>query len=459
MLKAVRKNLLLLSACIALVCPGIGKAATYKDDAAPGLADGAGIWVNIWNYPEGDLDRYCQNLNEHGVRNIFLQTSRSNTPAVVNPGKMGELIEAAHRHGVRIIAWSFAELFNPESDADKMVQAAEYTSPHGQHVDGAAPNLEKNLEPARIEKYAQKVREKLGPNYPLIAVVYSPLNKCFEVKRISWPLLARYFDTIAPMIYWNSKYEKIEPYSYTVKSIQKIRELAGKPDLEISAIGDGMGSNGSSIHEFMRACRDAEATGISLYPNQKMTEEQLNAIARHPDYLKANSRFRLAAFREYVRQGNLNTPPGLDPSQPISRREFYKLVTRQMYPAFTLSKADLKPAHSSLPSVAECKEASGEQALQILVNLGLVADMSEMTSIQGILDAPIYPDEAVSLMASLLELDKQKLDARNHKPHRLDRWLVPSAQAEVKPQQAANNRALNYLDAAHMILQASSALR
>jgi hypothetical protein len=456
MLKAVRMNFLLLSFFILLLCGSQTQAANYRDDAAPGLADGAGTWINIWNYPEGDLDLYCHDLAEHGIRNIFLQTSRSNTAALVNPLRMGELIEAAHRGGLRVIAWSFAELANPESDADKMVEAAQYTSSGGEHVDAVSPNLEKNLEPERIEAYARRVRDRLGANYPMIAVVYSPLNKCFEVKRISWPLLARYFDVIAPMIYWNSKYEKIDPYSYTVKSIQRIRQLALKADLEISPIGDGMGSNSTAIADFMRACRDSEATGISLYPNQKLSQDQKDVLARHPDYLKANARFRLASFREYVRQGHLNAPPDFDPSKPVSRRDFYQLVVRQMYPAFTLARPEGKAAHAaSLPTVAECREANGEASLQILIGLGVVADMSELSSIQGILDSPIYPDEAVSLIASLLELDRQKVGAG----HRLDRWLVPAAEAETREKGNSNARPVSYIDAAHMVLQASSALR
>lgn len=460
MLKAARMRFLLLTACVALLSNTLVQATNYKDDAAPGLADAAGVWVNMWNWPEGDLDGYCRDLSEHRIRNIFLQTSRSNTQAIINPPLFGKIIEAAHKHGVRVIAWSFAELQNPLSDAGKMVEAAEYTSPHGQHVDAASANLEKNLEPARIKSYAQSIREKLGANYPLIAVVYSPLNKCSEVKRISWPLLAQYFDVIAPMIYWNSKYEKIEPYSYTVKSIQKIRELSAKADIEISAIGDGMGSNSAAINDFMRACRDAEATGISLYPNQKITLEQKEAVAQHLDYLKPNARFRLAAFREYARQGNLNPPPAFDPSKPITRKDLYQLVVRQMYPAFTVSKADGRLAHNSanLPSAAECKEADGQQACQILTELGLLTDLSDTSSIQAALDTPIYADEAVSLIASLLELDKQKLALRQAKTHRLDRWLVPAARAELKEKGSYNNQALNYVDAAHMVLQASSAL-
>ena len=458
--KNLCKKFVLVSACLSFTLQlGLSSfAANYRDDAAPGLTDGAGIWANLWNYPEGDLDAYCQELKQHGVRNLFIQTSRSNTPAVKYPEKLGPLIEACHRNGVRIIAWSFAELFNPDTDADKMIEAAQFTSEHGEHIDGVAPNLEKNLEPWRIEKYSQKVRARLGANYPMIAVVYSPLNKCFEVKRISWPLLAKYYDVIAPMIYWNSKYEKIEPYAYTVKTIQTIRQLTGKPDMEISAIGDAMGSGGHAISEFLRACHDAEATGISLYPEQKMTTEQMTAISRHPEFIHKNARFRLAAFREFVGRGHLNTPAQNDPSRPVSRRDFYQLVVREMYPTITQKKGEVRLA--GLPTAAECKAATGEEALQILVSLGLVADMSDMTSIQGILESPIYPGEAVSLIAKMLETDRHKAPSRIAKSQvRLDRWLVPAASADEESQKTANGKALNYLDAAHMVLQASSALR
>lgn len=455
MMKSLRDKVLLLSACLSISLGIVSgaSAATYKDDAAPGMADGAGVWANLWNYPEGDLDAYCHNLKVHGVRNLFIQTSRSNTPGVRYPEKLGPLIEACHRNGVRVIAWSFAELFNPDTDADKMVEAAQFRSANGEHIDGVAPNLEKNLEPWRIEKYSKKVREKLGPNYPMVAVVYSPLNKCFEVKRISWPLLAKYYDAIAPMIYWNSKYEKIEPYSYTVSTIKTIRKLTGKSDIEISAIGDGMGSGGIAIGEFLRACHDAEATGISLYPEQKMTDEQMAAIAHHREHIPRNARFRLAAFREYVRSGNLDSPAENDPSRAISKRDFYQLVVRQMYPTIVQKKGEVRQA--GLPSIAECKAANGEEAFQILTSLGLVNDSIESTSIQGILDSALTPDEAVGLVAKMLDHDRHKM--QKGKTH-LDRWLVQAAQAETVDKRTTGDKTVNYLEASQMVLQASSAL-
>lgn len=465
MKSTLSKRLAIALAIVAMiVCIPSSFAATFKDDCAPGAADGAGIWTNLWNYPDtSQAEDYCRNLKEHGIRNLFLQTSRSTTPAIANPEKLAPLIETCHKHGIRVIAWSFAELFDPDSDADKMIQAALFTTPNGEHFDGIAPNMEKNLDPWRIEKYSKKIREKLGAKYPMMAVVYSPLNRCFEVAKINWQLLARYYDCIAPMVYWNSKYQKIEPYSYTVETIQKIRQLTRRPDIEIHCIGDGMGTSAESIHQFMKACKTAEATGMSLYPNQRPTADQMKTIARYPEYMPANGRFRLAAFREFMNAGLLSEPPAKDPSRGVTRRDFYKLVVSHLYPALSAG-VEVKakhPALRKLPSPVECKEAGPVEAYGILVGLGLVADMTDMCSIETILEAPIYSEEAVALLAGIVDFDHKRhaLEHGIKGKLRMDRWLVPAAQAEVVPVRANNSKPLDYLDVSQLVLQSSAALR
>ena len=454
-----------LSLLLAMVtAPAARASEPGADSGAGGLTDGAGIWANLWNYPPPDeSEAYCLTLKEHGIRNLYIQTSRSNTAAITQPEKLGSLIETCHRHGIRVIAWSFAELLNPEADADKMVQAAQFTSANGEHIDGIAPNLEKNLEGWRIEKYSKAIRAKLGRNYPMLAVVYSPLNRCFEVARIPWPVLAKYYDGIAPMIYWNSKYQKIEPYSYTVETVQKIRQLTGRPDIEIHAIGDGMGSKPEAIKEFLRACRTVEATGVSLYPNQKATAEQLKSLSGYVDYLPANGRYRLAAFRGFVAERLLPEPAGKDPSIAVSRRDFYRLVVGRLHPALAAGH-ELKSRHPALrrlPSPVECKEAGPVEAYGILVGLGLVKDLTDSCSIESVLDAPVVASEAMSLLSAVVELDRKRdIIERGHKGKpRLDRWFVPSAQAESLPSGASSSVRLNYLDVSQMVLQTASALR
>lgn len=400
---------ILFSAIVAL--SNVAFAAPSRELSPPGLADGPGLWANVWNYPQGDVDAYCASLRRYGIRNLFIQTSRTNTPAIAHPEDLGTLIDAAHRHKLRVIAWAYLELQDPIADADKMLAAAKFRSPGGECVDAIAPDLEKNLQDARVTAFSKRLRDQLGPHYPLIACVYSPLNRYQEVQNIPWKTLAQYYDVIAPMSYWNSKYQKLDAHDYTLATIRTIRELTGRPDIEIHVIGDGMGTKSDSIHQFMKACKKAEATSASLYPNHKPTDEQLATLSRYGEYFEPNARFRLAAFRQMLTSGAL--PAVSDPAHPISRGHFYNMLTR----------------HARLPLPAPHP----------------AIDMT----------APIQADEALSLLAHIVEI--QQLGPKKHK--RADRWFAPPAAAETSQSQPHSTKPLNFLDASQMVLQASAAIR
>lgn len=401
------------SALLAASSVSFSFAGTLRELTPPGLADGPGLWANIWNYPKGDVDAYCAELRNHGIRNLFIQTSRSNTDAIAHPQDLGALIEACHRHKIRVIAWSYLELKDPIADADKMLAAANFRSPNGESIDAIAPDLEKNLQDWRVAKFSQRLRDVLGAHYPLIAVVYSPLNKYQEVANIPWKTLARYYDVIAPMSYWNSKYQKLDAHDYTLATVRTIRELTGRPDIEIHVVGDGMGTKPHAIHQFLKACKRAEATSASLYPNQIATAEQLSTLSRYGDYFEPNARFRLAAFREMLRSGIIDHPPGGDPAQPITRFHFYRMLT--------------KHAHSPIPA----------------------PDPSDPAMF-----TPIYADEALGLLAQMIDIQQV-----GKKKKRADRWFAPPAAAEPEPRKAPTGKPLNFLDASQMVLQASSAIR
>lgn len=406
-----------------------------------GLADGPGVWMNMWNYPS-DYDGFCQGLLSKGVRNLFVQTSRSNTPAVANPEKLGPLIDACHKYKIHVIAWSFAELNNPNVDADKLIEAARFSSPTGQHIDAIAADLEKNLAAPKVEQYSKRLRAALGPNYSIIAVVYSPLNLAPQVAQIPWKLIDRYYDVIAPMNYWNSKYKKLDAYDYTKATIQKVRQLVGRPDVEIHIIGDAMGTNSSTIMPFFKACQEGQVTSASLYPNFKMTSEQMECIGHYSEYFPVNSRFRLAALREMIRNGTLESPANLDPATAMTRGDFYKLLVRHMYAGKPQAEAGL----------------TAETAANFLDHNGILraANASPET-----LNGTMPPNEAVRVVAAMVDYKasgKKPQAAVAHQPRKPSgHWFSQPAFAEGTP--TANVKPLNYLDAAQIVLQASSGLR
>lgn len=399
----------LVAAVVMLIQASAGVA---RDIAPPGLADGAGIWANLWNYPAGDVDSYCNTLRSYGVRNFFIQTTRTNMPAIAHPDELGRLIDACHRHKIRVIGWAYLELKEPKAEAQKMIEAARFQSPHGETLDAIAPDLEKNLTEAKVTEFSEQLRKSLGSNYPMIACVYSPLNHYQEVAHIPWKILCHYYNVIAPMSYWNSKYQKhLDAYDYTMATVRTIRQLSGRPDVEIHVIGDAMGSSGESIQQFMRACQRAEATSASIYPQQKPTQDQLAALSRYQDYFQTNSRFRLAAFRELVQQGAMQPPPGNDPTEPISRAEFYRVIA--------------KHCHLTAPALEESK-------------------------------APIYSNEALSVLAHVVDVQPSIKSRKRSEQH----WFAPAAMAaDTEQQQHSGDKPLNYLDAAQIVLEAGSTLR
>ncbi len=442
-----------------VLLPGVCQASNFRELDPPGLSDGAGIWANIWNYPDGDLDSYCSNLKEHGIANLFIQTSRSNTEAIKYPDELGDLIETCHRHGIRVVAWSYAELVDPKADAEKMIAAALFQSPHGDRLDAIAPNLEKNLAADKVETYCKQLRQALGANYPMVAVVYSPLNRAPEVARIPWKILARYFDVIAPMSYWNSKYQRLDPFTYTVSTCQKVRELTGRADIEIHVIGDGMGTRAPSILEFLRGCKTAEATSASLYPNQKTTAEQLASLARYGDYFQPNSRFRLASFRQMLKSHALAGPDNYDPSQLLSRGDFFRLVVKHLQVGD--SSLALGLPGGSIPLSTAKGDLSPSESGQILIAAGLVVPDGVPPS-QSWLSAAVYPREAFALLAQIVESKRtdglRKRADRSQR--RADRWFAAPVMAESAERQPASpgQKPLNFLDAAQMVLEAGSAM-
>jgi hypothetical protein len=408
--------------------------------ATPGLADGPGIWINLWSYPDGDLDAFFSKLRNHGIRNIYLQTSRSNTEALPHADKLGPILEASHRNDIRVMAWGFAQLFDPAADAEKLAIAAEFESQNGHRFDGIAGNMEVNLAKWKVESYSQRLRQRLGQNYPMVAVVFSPLNKATQAVFTPWKTIAQYWDVLAPMTYWGGKYQKVDAYSYTKQTINKVRELCGKSDIEIHPIGDGMKTSAESIHAFMKACRDCEAPGASLYPDQKVTASQLAVLSRFPDYFPSNARFRMAAFKELRRSGAVAEPPSLDPSRYISRGELYKLVVRQLFSGLV---GEMTPL----------------EALQVLVNSGLVPTFADPMTAESALASPVTARESYALVASIIDARmRPKVRRQARQKGRMDSWFIQPARAEASQYCEPQVKPITYIDAAQIVLQARAGL-
>jgi hypothetical protein len=335
-------------------------------------------------------------------------------------------------------------LVSPEQDAQKLIDAARFTSVGGEHLDAVAANLEKDLTSWKVEKYSAKLRRDLGANYPLLAVVFSPLNKAPQAGLTPWKLLGGYYDVIAPMAYWSGKHQPLDAYTYTAETVKKVRELSARPDLEIHVIGDGMGTSDHEFKQCMKAASATGASGVSLYPNHKVTTAQMKCLTAYAEYFEPNTRFKIAALRELMRNGNLAA--NFDPMNKVSKAEFYKYTVAHL-----------------LQSGSATQDAS--EAFNILANLGAISNaqayaQQDATFIAEHLSQPVYFKEALSTISALIEIQSQPqaLKHRNIvKRLQPGRWFAnPAMAATSKNVQDTDAKLLNYLDLAHLIVSARS---
>lgn len=247
------------------------------------ITAGKGIWINIWNYPQNP-DMFLEQLKSKGIETIYLQISRSNTPAIKHPEKLNQIIFSAHKRNMKVIGWSYLYLHDPLADAQKFIYAAKYKTPDGESLDGMAADIEEMTNSASIETFAKRVREALGFEYPLIAITFSPLTKSPKAhpSNYAWKTIANNFDIIAPMVYWHGfvKYRSEQgAYDYTLQTIAKIKEYTKKDNLKIHLIGDGQKTSSSEILGFLKAASELGLEGgVSLYPLYKPQDHQIDTL-------------------------------------------------------------------------------------------------------------------------------------------------------------------------------------
>jgi hypothetical protein len=271
---------LALAIILALSC----SLVIHAEASRKPVTSGKGIWLNIWNYPKNP-DMFLEYLKSKGIDKIYLQISRSNTPAIKHPELLNQILKSAHHRNIQIIGWTYPFLKDPLSDAQKFIEAAKYKSPDGESLDGMAADIEEITNSKAIETFVKRVRGVLGSDYPLIAITFSPLNKSNkgDPTKYAWRTIANNFDIIAPMIYWHGlvKYRSEKgAYDYTMETVAKIKEYTNK-DVKLHLIGDAQKTSSSEILGFLKAASEVGAEGgVSLYPWYVPQEHQIETLSK-----------------------------------------------------------------------------------------------------------------------------------------------------------------------------------
>ncbi len=269
---AVRVLLVAVLAAI-VVAPAAGSR-----DASPSLVPyaGLGTWLDIyatsyWDNPAREVAAMAHD----GVRTLYLQTGNYSQQA--NRAELGRFVDAAHAHGIRIVAWYLPSFANPRQDARRSLAAIRFRSAQGERFDSFALDIEssivtsESLRNERLVSLSERLRKAVGPRYALGAIIPSPLGMIRHRhywRSFPYRAVARLYDVLLPMAYFTDRdvHSIHGVRTYVAADFVVIRHRTGNPHVPIHAIGGISESmTAADTTGFMRAVADCHPLGYSLY--------------------------------------------------------------------------------------------------------------------------------------------------------------------------------------------------
>ena len=228
---------------------------------------GLGTWVDSYDfdpaYVPGGITVAPTDLvdmADHGVRTVFIQSSRSDrraTGLVSDSWLLAEFLLAADRTGLAVVAWYLPKWTDDDEDLDRLL-AIDRFSVLGRRFDGLAMDIEWNRDglgaierSRRLVNLSDRLRRTVGDD-PLGAIVMPPVITD-EINLAFWPgfpwaELAPLYDVWLPMAYWSFRTEEhAEPGFYVSQNIRRLRANLGDPEAMVHAIGGIGAADGSAI--------------------------------------------------------------------------------------------------------------------------------------------------------------------------------------------------------------------
>ena len=235
---------------------------------------GLSTWIDIYDTDLTSAEQIAR-AAAGGVELIFVQSARHKSPTDIQDAKrLGEVLELAHDRGMQVMVWYVPDFVRERRDHRRSMAAIAFQSPRGDRPDAFGLDIEIEdqtdiaLRTQRLLGLSKALREWVGPNYPMAAIVLPPLQ--LELRQDWWPnfpyaQIRPYYDVFIPMSY--SSYRGTDAtttYQWNAQNVQLVRQEAGDPTLPVHLAG-GIADNFPQVGAFVRAVRDSNSIGGGLY--------------------------------------------------------------------------------------------------------------------------------------------------------------------------------------------------
>lgn len=261
---------------VAIGSLGAGRAPAAGADAT--VFGGLGTWVDIYDAAVyAAPERAAQRMAARKVQTVWVETANFGASAdVVEPVRLGRLVDALRARGVRAVGWYLPGHVSPALDRRRALAMLAFRTPRGAGFDGVALNVESTrlrnttLRSQRAVTLARQLRQAAG-DVPIAIVPFNPRG--LERRPTTWPRfpwkeLAAQADAFAPMVYTGGAYTGFDAtYGYVTRALRLLRTQTGNPDVAIHVAGgvaDRLGPE--ELAGFAAAVEDDGSTiGVSLY--------------------------------------------------------------------------------------------------------------------------------------------------------------------------------------------------
>jgi hypothetical protein len=267
---------------------------------------GPGAWVDIYDYAPAYQDsgrrpvvapEQVVAIAGAGFRTVFLQTAGSDGRGgdTVDSALIGEFLRAAHRRGLRVVAWYRPTFTDVERDLRHLQAAAEFAA-GGERFDGVAVDIEvnpavadPNVRSSRLLDLSQRLRHQTADSGLALAAVVPPPVLLDDVNPDLWPGfpwagLRPFYDVWIPMDYWTMRTgADRDAGRFTRENITRLRRHLGDPDAAVHALG-GVGDavSEADARGFVEAAGAEGAVGTSIYDYRSTAAGALGIVASSP---------------------------------------------------------------------------------------------------------------------------------------------------------------------------------
>ena len=288
---AVRRVVPVVVLALAIVSVGAATApAAERADAS--VFGGLGTWVDIY---DGAVyaapERTAQRIASRQVRTVWVETANDGAAVdVVDPVRLGRLVDALQARGIRVVAWYLPGHVKPPLDQRRALAMLSFRTATGGAFDGVALDIESTklrnvaLRSRRAVTLTRQLRAAAG-DVPLAIVPFNPRG--LERRPATWPRfpwadLAASADAFAPMVYTGGALKGFDAtYGYVTRALRLLRVNTADPDVQIHVVGgvaDRLGPE--ELAGFVAAVEDDGGTiGVSLYDWLTTTPRAWKALA------------------------------------------------------------------------------------------------------------------------------------------------------------------------------------